>query len=74
MWAESTDVIGDFGLLSSDPIQRSIPGPGQMPLLSPDISATILDPPLSGVVQPIRRRRVMQDTNRRASHGFRKES
>jgi len=46
MWAESTDVIGDFGLLSSDPIQRSIPGPGQMPLLSPDISATILDPPL----------------------------
>jgi len=49
MWAESTDVIGDFGLLSSDPIQRSIPGPGQMPLLSPDISATILDPPLAVV-------------------------
>jgi len=43
MWAESTDVIGDFGLLSSDPIQRSIPGPGQMPLLSPDISATITE-------------------------------
>ena len=50
MWAESTDVIGDFGLLSSDPIQRSIPGPGQMPLLSPDISATILDPPLQGAM------------------------
>jgi hypothetical protein len=29
MWAEGTDVIGDFGLMSLYPIPRSILGPGQ---------------------------------------------